>query len=132
MLQSIIAILGGLMASYSLIVTKRPESKDILDKIKPYQEWLGVFLTFWGVAGLLKILFGGSLYAAGGALGLVMLVAECVVGFLLAYPLISKLLFEKSESAKIKALEFRNKLVQYQVPAGVTLIILGILKLLRF
>ena len=52
-----------------------------------------------------------------------------IVGFLLAYSLISKYLLEKNETAKQKGQQLRAKLIKYQVPSGVILVILGILSI---
>ncbi|MFT4661339.1 MAG: hypothetical protein ACI8XB_001614 [Patiriisocius sp.] len=130
MLSAIVAIVGGLMASYSLIIAKRPETKEYLDKIRPYQEWLGVLLTIFGVRGILTILFQGLGSINGGIISLALFGAELVAGFLLAYPIISRLFLEKNETARNRAESMRATLLQYQVPAGVILIIMGILKLL--
>ena len=62
-------------------------------------------------------------------IGLGVSAVEFVVGFLLAYSLISKYLLEKNETAKAKGQELRLKLTKYQVPAGVALIVLGILSI---
>jgi len=127
MIKAIVAILGGLMASYSLIVSKKPETREYLDKIRPYQEWLGVFLTIWGLFGVLNMVlkFDVSL------MGLALFGAEFVVGFLLAYPLIMQYVLKNNETAEAKGVELRQNLLKFQIPAGIALIILGILSLLK-
>ena len=57
MISAIIAILGGLIAASSLIVAKKPNAQELLDKITPYQGWIGVVLTFYGVWGAFNLLF---------------------------------------------------------------------------
>ncbi len=127
MLSSIIAILGGILASSALIISKKPNAKELIDKLTPYQGWIGVILTFWGIWGMIQLILNiGSIGLVWGiALGVSTL--EFIVGFLLAYGLISKYLLEKNETAKAKGQALRLKLTKYQVPSGLTLIVLGIL-----
>ena len=54
MLSAIIAIIGGIIAASSLIVAKKPNAQELIDKLTPYQGWIGVVLTFWGVWGILQ------------------------------------------------------------------------------
>jgi len=125
MLSAIIAIFGGIIAAAGLIVAKKPNAQELIDKITPYQGWIGVILTIWGVLGII-----GSL-SVFSIIGLAISVVEFVVGFLLAYSLISKYLLEKNETAKQKGQELRAKLIKYQAPAGIILIVLGVLSILR-
>jgi len=123
MLSAIIAIIGGIIAASSLIVAKKPNAQELIDKLTPYQGWIGVVLTFWGIKGILFSLSHFSI------MGLAMSAITFIVGFLLGYGLISKYLLEKDETAKAKGQELRMKLTKYQVPAGVILIVLGVLSL---
>lgn len=130
MLASIIAIVGGVIASSSLIVAKQPNAKELLDKLTPFQGWIGVVLTFWGVWGIISMFLNIGSIGMAWAIGLGVSVVEFVVGFLLAYGLISKYLLEKNETAKEKGAELRQKLVKYQVPAGIILIVLGVISII--
>ncbi len=130
MLSAIIAILGGLIATSSLIVAKKPNAAELLDKLTPYQGWIGVVLAFWGVWGIIQSFLSISSIGLSWAIGLGASVASFIVGFLLGYSLISKYLLEKDEKAKAKGQELRLKLTKYQIPAGVILIILGVLSIL--
>ncbi len=131
LLKALIAILGGVIAASSLIVSKKPNAKELIDKITPYQGWIGVLLVFWGIWGMLHLIL--NLGSLGGfwIRAFIMSALEFCVGFLLAYGLISKYVLEKNEEAKEKGQELRAKLIKYQVPGGVVLIILGILSILK-
>ena len=124
MLGAIIAILGGLIAASSLIVAKKPNAKELLDKLAPFQGIIGVILLVWSVLGLLSVLKAFSI------IGIAVVAVEFIVGFLLAYSLLSKYLFSKSDAAREKGQALRLKLAKYQVPAGVILIVLGVLSLI--
>ncbi len=85
-------------------------------------------LAFWGLWDIISaILSIGQLGLILWVIWLVLALAEFTVGFLLGYSLISKYILEKNETAKIKGEALRLKLVNYQVPAGIILILLGVL-----
>ena len=129
MLSAIIAILGGLIAASSLIVSKKPNAQELLDKLTPFQGWIGVILTFWGARGIIYSFLSIGSMGIAWIIGLAVSACMFIVGFLLAYSLISKYLLEKNETAKKKGQELRLKLTKFQVPAGVILIILGVLSI---
>lgn len=126
MLTAIISILGGLIAASSYIVSKKADAKELIDKLVPYQGWIGVVLLFWSIKNAL-VLFRHFSFN-----GIIITIVQFIVGFLLAYSLLSQYLFSKSDEAKEKGQELRAKLVQYQVPAGIGLIVLGVLRLFRW
>jgi hypothetical protein len=130
MLTSIIAILGGLIAASSLIVAKKPNAQELLDKLTPFQGWIGVVLTVYGVWGILQSLLNLGSIGLWWMISLAVSAVMFTVGFLLAYSLISKYLLEKNETAKEKGQLLRQKLTKYQIPAGVALIILGVIGLI--
>lgn len=45
------AVLGVLAAS-NLIIAKKPDAKELIGKIAPYQGWMGAVSAFWGVWGI--------------------------------------------------------------------------------
>lgn len=123
MISAIISILGGIIASASFIVSKKEDARELIDKLVPYQGFIGLVLLFWSIRNVFFILHHFSV-------ALILLTAvQFIVGFLLSYSLLSQYLFSKSEEAKEKGQELRAKLVQYQVPAGIILIVLGIFSL---
>ncbi len=130
LLVAIIAILGGVLAASPAIIAKKPNAKDLIDKLTPIQGWLGVILAFWGVWGIVVSLLSLTGFGLGWIIGLAIAVVEFIVGFILGYGLISKYLLEKNEKAKEKGQELRLKLIKYQVPAGFILIILGVLAII--
>ena len=48
-----LAVLGCL-AVPSLILAKRPDAKEVLGKIAPYQGWMGAVSALWGVWGIIS------------------------------------------------------------------------------
>lgn len=130
MLSAIIAIIGGIIAASSLIVAKKPNAKELIDKLTPFQGWIGIILAFWGAWGIIQSVLNIGYIGLYWGIGLGVSIVEFIVGFLLGFGLISKYLLEKNETAKKKGQELRLKLVKYQVPAGIILIVLGILSII--
>ena len=96
MLSSIIAIIGGIIAASSLIVAKKPNAQELLDKLTPYQGWIGVVLLIWSIQGILASIRFFSI------IGLATSAVMFIVGFLLSYALLSKYLLEKMKLLKKK------------------------------
>lgn len=130
MILSIIALLGGIIATSSVIIAKKPNAKELIDKITPYQGWIGVILAVLGAIGIIQLVLNLSAFSVAWLIGLATTVVQFVVGFILGYGLISKYVLEKNETAKEKGQELRLKLVKYQVPAGFTLIVLAVLSII--
>ena len=55
MIGIVIAILGGLLASSSIIIAKKPNAKELIDKITPFQGWIGIILAVWDFGELLVL-----------------------------------------------------------------------------
>ncbi len=55
MIYGILLILLSIIAVPSLILSKKPNAKELLEKIEPYQGWIGIVFFFWGVWGIIPI-----------------------------------------------------------------------------
>ncbi len=51
-----LAVLGVLGAA-SLIIAKRPDAKQLIDKLVPHQGWIGAISAIWGLITTLRALF---------------------------------------------------------------------------
>jgi len=59
-----LAVLGILAAS-NLIIAKRPDAREMIGKIAPYQGWIGAVSALWGVWGIISCILNlGWLTAA--------------------------------------------------------------------
>ena len=133
MISTIIAFLGGTLAASGAIIKSKPNAAELIDKVAPYQGIIGVVILFWGISGLISSLMSISVLSAAPIawiIGLVTALATFIVGFLLAFSLLSKYLFSKNDTAMEKGQQLRGKLINYQVPAGFLLIVMAILSLL--
>ena len=126
----VVLLAGGLLGAANLIVAKKPNAKELIDKLTPYQGSIGVVLVIWGVIDVIRIV--PSLGALSSAplwtvISLLTALTELGLGFLLGYGLISKYALSKSPQALEKGQQLRAKLVVYQGPLGLTAIVLAIL-----
>ena len=48
LITAIILVICGALAAASFIVAKKPNAKELLDKLAPYQGWIGLVVCLWG------------------------------------------------------------------------------------
>ncbi len=122
MIYGISIILLSLIAVPSLILSRRPDAKEILDKIAPFQGWIGVVFCFWGIWGIIQsVLYIGLLTTAPIAWA-TMLACSAVIaalGFLLGYGLIAKFILSGNAEAKAKGDQLLKKLAPLQGTLGI-------------
>jgi predicted membrane-bound spermidine synthase len=122
MLFPILAIVGGLIAASSLLIAKKPDAKELFEKVAPYQGMIGVGMLVLGVLWTLQVLphLGTLLKAApvNGIVTIATLAGTILVGFLLGYGLISKFVLSKNEAAQEKGALMLTKIGRVQVPLG--------------
>src|SRR5256885_5325947 len=103
MLAGLITIAGGILAASALIIARKPNAKQLVDKLTPYQGWIGLVMFGWGVKELVLGLLPNlgffkvapvfmTFYVASTA-------ADLVVGFLLGFGLITKYALSKNPAS---------------------------------
>lgn len=127
MLFSLLAIVAGVLASSSLIISKIPVLKKYIHYLTPFQAVLGFILLAYGLIYFVQYIF---LIINFNFIGLLLSVLEIIVGFLLSFDLLSRLFLEKNAKSKAKAALLRLNLLKYQVQAGLLLVVLGVISLL--
>jgi hypothetical protein len=129
MFYGITLIILGLLASPSLLLSKKPNAKELLDKIVPYQGWIGVVFAFYGVWGIIQAVINIGLLTSHPIWWITWVACvgvEAALGFLLGFGLLSKYFFSKNETAKQKSEELLAKLAPKQGFLGLVAIGLGI------
>src|SRR5215831_18024604 len=129
MLAGLITICGGILAASALIIARKPNAKQLIDKLTPYQGWIGVVMFGWGVFELLHVLSGMSLLSVRPFFWVFWLasgVADLTVGFLLGFGLITKWAMSGSPQALARGQAIRAKLANYQGALGVLAICTGV------
>lgn len=134
MLEAIVLIISGILAVPSLILSKKPDAKDLLDKVTPYQGWFGVIVLVWGIWSLISLLLHSAVLLSNGFIGLFILllaiaVVEIVLGFILGFGLINSYILSKNTKSEEKGRQLLAKLLPLQGMFGIAAIILGIVAL---
>lgn len=129
LLKGIILILLSLLAVPSLILSKKPNAKELLDKVAPYQGWIGLVFCFWGVWGIIDAVLNIGWMTTFPIVWFTWLagsLVEAILGFMLGYGVIAKYAFSKNEASKAKGDAILAKLAPMQGKLGVFGIIVGI------
>lgn len=124
LVMPLLNIAGGILAASALIVAKKPDAKELIAKLAPYQAGIGVFLLGWGLyyllvglgismlTALIKVapLFGISLTG--------MFATSILLGILFGMPMVAKM----SAAGAAKGEEMAKKLAGVQVLIGLVAI----------
>jgi hypothetical protein len=130
MLSGLITIAGGILAASALIIARKPNAKELIDKLTPYQGWIGIVMFFWGVWGVLDCVRFVSVLSARPLFWVFWLAcgaADLIVGFLLGFGLITKYALGKSPAALARGQALRARLAGYQGMLGLFAIAMGVL-----
>lgn len=124
-------IVGGVIAASGLIIARRPDAQEWIDKITPYQGWLGLGLFGWGLYWLVGFVLPniGALTSMPLQFAVIMtvLVSGVGIGFLLGFGLITQYVLSKNAQAEAKGRAIRQKLTMIQAPLGLVAIASGVL-----
>ena len=129
MIWGISLVLLSIIAVPSLILSKKPNAKELLEKIEPYQGWIGIVFCFWGFWGVVTAMLNLGWLTIAPIWWITFLVGNivsAVLGFMLGSGLINKLVDSKNEAAQFKANELRVKIAPKQGRLGIIGIIIGI------
>ena len=129
MIYGITLIILGILASPSLLLSKKPNAKELLDKITPYQGWIGLGFCFWGVWGVIQAILNIGWIGDWPIWWITWLASsavEAVLGFILGYGMISRHLLSKNEQAKEKGEQLLAQLAPIQGKLGLAGIIVGV------
>ncbi|HUJ61506.1 MAG TPA: hypothetical protein VLX92_23535 [Kofleriaceae bacterium] len=128
MIDGLITIAGGILAASALIIARKPNAKQLIDKLTPYQGWIGIVMFVWGIWEVLGCVRGLSLLSVRPLFWVFWLLvgaADLLVGFLLGFGLITKYTLSKSPAAQAKGQELRVKLAGYQGVLGLFAMVMG-------
>lgn len=129
MIWGITLILLSIIAVPSLILAKKPDAKELLEKVEPYQGWIGLVFCFWGVWGVITAILNIGWLSVWPVWWITLLAGnliEAILGFMLGFGLINKFFLSKNEAAKAKANQLREKLAPKQGKLGLIGIAVGI------
>lgn len=121
-----LAVLGVLGAS-SLIIAKRPDAKEAIAKLAPYQGWIGAISALWGVWGIISSVLHLGWLAFSPIYWVTFLanaVLELALGLLLGVGVLKS--FIKNADAQAKMDQTIAKLAPHQGRLGIVAIGVGV------
>jgi len=126
-LSGIWLVVLGVLAAPNLVISKKPEAKEILDKLIPYQGWFGAVSAIYGVIDVIRFLGRMrwfDLIPVGMLTFIVGALVTLALGLLLGIGVIKS--FVGSDEAKAKMDELIAKLAPKQGTLGLVGLIVGI------
>ena len=123
-ITTLVLLLGGLIGASNIVIAKRPDAKEMIDKLIPFQGIIGIVLLLWGVVGVFDVLRTLRWMNVAPFWWLVFVatvVIELGLGFLLAYGLIGK--FAGGQATE----RIHAKIAGYQSNLGLAAIGLAVL-----
>ena len=135
LLIGLLLIVAGILAISGLIISKKPEAKALIDKIVPFQGFIGVglialaviFLFGW-IGKMDEISRVGDTYALFPFAFYLGTAAAIALGFLFGMPLIAKWIPGETP-AEQKAMEMQKKLAGFSTVVGIVGLVFGVLML---
>jgi hypothetical protein len=117
----------GILAVPSLIIAKKPNAKELIDKLAPYQGWIGAVSALWGVWGIISAVLNLGMLGTWPILWATLLavaVVQAALGLLLGVGVLKT--FIKDPTAQAKMDQTIAKLAPKQGMLGLVAIGLGI------
>lgn len=108
----------GVLGASSVIIKKKPEARDLIDKIAKFSGTIGIIGALWGIWDLIGALRWIRLVSLVPLIWISWLVTALVfiaLGFIFGYGMVASYM---SAEAKSKAEQIRQKLIVYQIPLG--------------
>jgi hypothetical protein len=121
-------VLLGVLGAANLIIARKPDAKEMIGKISPYQGWMGASSVLWGLWIMLWCVLNAGFLIKWSFIGFATLLAVAVVlvalGLLLGVGVLKT--FVKNEQAHAKLDQTVTKLAPFQGILGLIAIGLGV------
>ena len=127
MFYGIWLIVLGILGAASLIVARRPDAKDAIAKLAPYQGWIGAISALWGVWGIISSVLSIGWLTTAPIYWVTYLVNNVLtfgLGLLLGVGTLKTFIKEPTAVAKMD--ETITKLAPYQGTMGLAAIGVGL------
>jgi hypothetical protein len=121
LISTLLGIVGGILAMSSVLVAKKPNAAALIDKLVPYQGYVGSTMALWGIYEVFGCVTSLNMIAERPLIWgfwLLMAIADLGVGTILGFGLISMYAFRGNQFALAKGQAIRARLVKFQVPLG--------------
>ena len=135
-LGSVMLIVAGILAAAAFIIARKPEAGKWINKIMPFNGWIGTLLFVWGAWYVVDVILHLGRYSEymkldpfWGFIRMLFIPATAVfLGFMLGFTLVAKWMPGQGRSEE-KLLALQKKLIKITTPLGLLGILAGILHL---
>lgn len=106
MIYALILIFISILSSPAFLVSRRPDVQKYIDKIGPYQGWIGVFAVIYGLWQVLRTILDINIIDENTIWWFTRLIGTSLIvinGFLLGYVKLNKHILSRTPETKIKA-----------------------------
>jgi hypothetical protein len=119
LINVLLLILAGILAISGLIIAKKPDARELIDKLVPFQALIGIVLLALGLLNLIRALpHLATLFTTFvGIVAFAVIATSILLGFMFGMPQIAKWIPGES-AAEQKGRELTQKLAPYQVIIG--------------
>jgi hypothetical protein len=128
LLFTLLLIVAGVLGAAALIIQKKPDARELIAKLVPFQGIIGIALLILSLIFFIRILsvLGYMFQSLVGLLLLLSILVGIVLGFLLGYGLINQYVLSKNVGAAAGGAGVQASLAKYQGPLGIVAIVLGV------
>ena len=129
LITGLVLVALGVLAAASSIVARRPDAQIYIDKLVPYQGWLGFIACLWGVWIIISAVINLNWFSYVPVWWLTYLATGALIaalGLLLGYALLTKFILSHNAEAVRRGEQVRLSIVPYQVMLGYAAVILGL------
>ncbi len=123
--SALVTLLGGILAASSIIISKKPDARELIAKLIPFQGAIGIAMLILGGFETIGLLGDFKLILFAKAF------VDLGLGFLLGFSLLNRWFLSKDLEMLRKAENLKMKMVKYEINAGVVAIGIGILFLIK-
>ena len=124
MLFALVLVVIGILSAAPLIIARRPDARQWIEKLAMFQGWIGAGAAILGGWSLIDLITRTEQMGLAWLTGLAVAVLLACNGFLLAFSLGITLF--KDEEVKEKAMGIYESLLPYQTKLGLAAIVLGL------
>lgn len=136
MAQGFSLVILGIIAASSLALTSKPNAKELLHKVVPFQGWIGLGFCFWGIYSIISnnILNIDQLQNSqvDEITSLCVNIMQMVLGYLLGYSMVLKYVFAENKEVRQKGDLLLIKAAPLQGKLGIAAIIMGLGSILNW
>lgn len=130
MIETVITVIAGLLAGASLLKRFSKDADQYLQKLMPYQTFIGLVVLVLGLWNLIQLI-RLAMYGGFSMMSTAVVCLQIVVGFLLCFGWLGQLLSSRSPEAEAKSKALQQKLAPHQGVLGLVLAVLAIFNLVQ-